>query len=199
MLGPHGASPAGEDGAAGLAWNPTRTVNFSPRPPIFRFEDGRLRGLGTHPWATGPRFAFIGHRFDLRRGMTGIGSHLRHMSRTLQFDLPRHPTRAFVCVRPQCKAARSNLITARLPRVGLGGQAMAMRIVAIAFAIAGAACWLWPGAFVGWLFPALPVSVREAWLPARCSSLAARSYGSYDRRIVSSNRARNRLTATPST
>ena len=98
MLGPHGASPAGEDGAAGLAWNPTRTVNFSPRPPIFRFEDGRLRGLGTHPWATGPRFAFFGHRFDLRRGMTGIGSHLRHMSRTLQPDLTPPSTLAGLLV-----------------------------------------------------------------------------------------------------
>jgi hypothetical protein len=39
---------------------------------------------------------------------------------------------------------------------------MAMRILAIAFAVAGAACWLWPGAFVGWLFPALPVSARES-------------------------------------
>ena len=39
---------------------------------------------------------------------------------------------------------------------------MAMRILAIVFAIAGAACWLWPGAFVGWLFPALPVSARES-------------------------------------
>ena len=38
---------------------------------------------------------------------------------------------------------------------------MAMRIVAIVFAVAGAACWLWPGAF-GWLFPALPVSARES-------------------------------------
>jgi len=27
MLGPHKASPAGEDGAAGSAWNPTRTVS----------------------------------------------------------------------------------------------------------------------------------------------------------------------------
>jgi hypothetical protein len=39
---------------------------------------------------------------------------------------------------------------------------MAMRILAFVFAVAGAACWLWPGAFVGWLFPALPVSVRES-------------------------------------
>ncbi len=37
---------------------------------------------------------------------------------------------------------------------------MAMKILAIAFAAAGAACRLWPGAFVGWLFPALPVSAR---------------------------------------
>jgi hypothetical protein len=39
---------------------------------------------------------------------------------------------------------------------------MAMRILAIALATAGAACWLWPGALVGWLFPALPVSARES-------------------------------------
>jgi hypothetical protein len=41
---------------------------------------------------------------------------------------------------------------------------MAMRIIlAIALAAAGAACWLWPGAFVGWLFPAaLPLSASES-------------------------------------
>ena len=39
---------------------------------------------------------------------------------------------------------------------------MAMRILAIVFAVAGAVCWLWPGAIVGLLFPALPVSTRES-------------------------------------
>ena len=39
---------------------------------------------------------------------------------------------------------------------------MAMRVLAIVFEVAGTACWLWPGAFVGWLFPALPVSARES-------------------------------------
>jgi hypothetical protein len=38
---------------------------------------------------------------------------------------------------------------------------MAMRILAIALAVAGAACWLWPGAVVGFLFPGLLVSARE--------------------------------------
>jgi hypothetical protein len=41
---------------------------------------------------------------------------------------------------------------------------MAMRILAIALAVAGAACWLWAGAFVGWLFPALPVGARESMI-----------------------------------
>jgi hypothetical protein len=40
--------------------------------------------------------------------------------------------------------------------------AMAMRILAIAFAVAGAVCWLWPGAIGGLLFHGLPVSVRES-------------------------------------
>jgi hypothetical protein len=39
---------------------------------------------------------------------------------------------------------------------------MALRILAVAFAVAGAACWLWPGAIGGWLFPGLPVSARES-------------------------------------
>jgi hypothetical protein len=39
---------------------------------------------------------------------------------------------------------------------------MAMRILAIAFVVAGAVCWLWPGAIGGLLFHALPVSVRES-------------------------------------
>ena len=65
------------------------------RPPI---SGSRVGGcaVSTASLGDGAALAFIGHRFDLRRGMTGIGSHLRHMSRTLQFDLPRHPTRAFV-------------------------------------------------------------------------------------------------------
>ena len=76
---------------------------------------------------------------------------------------------------------------------------MAMRILAVAFAVAGAACWLWPGAFVGWLFPALPVSVRES---KHCSSLERPSYGSSGRRTtevldlrgsaISTKRARRR-------
>jgi hypothetical protein len=39
---------------------------------------------------------------------------------------------------------------------------MVMRIVALAFAVAGAACWLWPSAVVSFLFPGLPVSARES-------------------------------------
>jgi hypothetical protein len=39
---------------------------------------------------------------------------------------------------------------------------MAMRILAIVLAVAGAACWLWPGAIGGLLFHALPVSARES-------------------------------------
>jgi hypothetical protein len=39
---------------------------------------------------------------------------------------------------------------------------MAMRILAVVFAVTGAMCWLWPGAIGGLLFHALPVSVRES-------------------------------------
>jgi hypothetical protein len=39
---------------------------------------------------------------------------------------------------------------------------MTLRILAIVFAVAGAVCWLWPGAIGGLLFPALPVSARES-------------------------------------
>jgi hypothetical protein len=39
---------------------------------------------------------------------------------------------------------------------------MAMRIVALAFAVAGAVCWLWPGAVVSFLFPGLTVRARES-------------------------------------
>jgi hypothetical protein len=39
---------------------------------------------------------------------------------------------------------------------------MAMRILAIVFALAGVVRWLWPGAIGGLLFHALPVSVRES-------------------------------------
>lgn len=42
------------------------------------------------------------------------------------------------------------------------GAATAMRILAIVFAVAGAVCWLWPGAIGGLLFHALPVSARES-------------------------------------
>jgi hypothetical protein len=38
---------------------------------------------------------------------------------------------------------------------------MAMRILGIVFALAGAVCWLWPGEIGGLLFHALPVSARE--------------------------------------
>jgi hypothetical protein len=38
---------------------------------------------------------------------------------------------------------------------------MAMRILAVALAVAGAACWVWPSAVVGFLFPGLSVSARE--------------------------------------
>jgi drug/metabolite transporter (DMT)-like permease len=48
--------------------------------------------------------------------------------------------------------------------VGLANkvQAMAMRIAALIFAIAGAVCWAWPGAIGGLLFHALPVSTLES-------------------------------------
>jgi hypothetical protein len=39
---------------------------------------------------------------------------------------------------------------------------MAMRILAIALAAAGLACWLWPGAVVSFLFPGLTVGARES-------------------------------------
>jgi hypothetical protein len=39
---------------------------------------------------------------------------------------------------------------------------MAMRILAIVFAVAGTVCWLLPREIGGLLFPALPVSVRES-------------------------------------
>jgi hypothetical protein len=39
---------------------------------------------------------------------------------------------------------------------------MAMRIIlAVAFAVVGAICWLWPGAIGAFLFRALIVSARE--------------------------------------
>jgi hypothetical protein len=39
---------------------------------------------------------------------------------------------------------------------------MVMRVLAIAFAVAGAGCWLWPGAIGGLLFQTLPISARES-------------------------------------
>jgi membrane protein YdbS with pleckstrin-like domain len=39
---------------------------------------------------------------------------------------------------------------------------MAMKILAIVFALAGFVCWVWPGAIGGLLFDALPVSARES-------------------------------------
>ena len=38
---------------------------------------------------------------------------------------------------------------------------MVMRILAIVLAVAGAVCWLWPGAIGGLLFQTLPISARE--------------------------------------
>jgi hypothetical protein len=40
-----------------------------------------------------------------------------------------------------------------------------MRIIlAVVFAVAGAVCWLWPGAIGAFLFHSLPVSVRESMI-----------------------------------
>jgi hypothetical protein len=39
---------------------------------------------------------------------------------------------------------------------------MAIKILAIVFALPGFVCWVWPGAIGGLLFHALPVSAREA-------------------------------------
>ena len=39
---------------------------------------------------------------------------------------------------------------------------MAMKILAIVFALAGFVCWVWPSAIGGLLFHALPVSSRES-------------------------------------
>ena len=39
---------------------------------------------------------------------------------------------------------------------------MALRIVAIVFAIAGVVCWLWPSVIGASLFDAVPVSSRES-------------------------------------
>ena len=39
---------------------------------------------------------------------------------------------------------------------------MALRIVAIVFAMAGLVCWLWPGVIGASLFDAVPVSSRES-------------------------------------
>jgi hypothetical protein len=39
---------------------------------------------------------------------------------------------------------------------------MALRILAIVFAVAGAVCWLRPDAIGGLVFHALPVSARES-------------------------------------
>jgi hypothetical protein len=51
---------------------------------------------------------------------------------------------------------------------------MAMRILAIAFALAGAVCWIWPGAVLGFLFPGMSVSAREgAIIGALCFISAA--------------------------
>ena len=39
---------------------------------------------------------------------------------------------------------------------------MLVRVFAIVFAVAGAVCWLWPGAIGAFLFQTLPVSGRES-------------------------------------
>jgi hypothetical protein len=39
---------------------------------------------------------------------------------------------------------------------------MLMRALAIVFAVAGAVCWLWPGAITGLFFHALTASARES-------------------------------------
>jgi hypothetical protein len=61
------------------------------------------------------------------------------------------------------KAARSNLIAARLPKGGMVSEAIPMRIIlAIVFAVAGAVCWLLPGEIDGLLPHVLPVSPRQS-------------------------------------
>ena len=55
---------------------------------------------------------------------------------------------------------------------------MAMRILAIAFAVAGAVRWLWPGAVVGFLFPGMPVSAREG---AIIGALGVRGHIAYQK------------------
>ena len=39
---------------------------------------------------------------------------------------------------------------------------MLIKALAIVCAVAGAVCWIWPGAIGGLLFPSLPVSGRES-------------------------------------
>jgi hypothetical protein len=39
---------------------------------------------------------------------------------------------------------------------------MKVLAIAFAFAVAGAVCWIWPGALGGLLFHSLPVSTRES-------------------------------------
>jgi len=39
---------------------------------------------------------------------------------------------------------------------------MVTKVLAIIFAVAGAVCWIWPGALGGLLFHSLPVSGRES-------------------------------------
>jgi hypothetical protein len=51
-----------------------------------------------------------------------------------------------------------------------------MKILAIALAAAGAACWLWPGAFVGWLCPLCPSVSVKAWSSARRAVFHCRRY-----------------------
>jgi hypothetical protein len=46
--------------------------------------------------------------------------------------------------------------------LGAGGGTMLIKVLAIVFAVAGAVCWIWPGAIGGLLFHSLPVSARES-------------------------------------
>ena len=61
---------------------------------------------------------------------------------------------------------------------------MVMRILAIVLAVAGAVCWLWPGAIGGLLFQTLPISARESVIIGASSSLEPQFYGSSDRRTT---------------
>ena len=58
---------------------------------------------------------------------------------------------------------QSGSLSLTLPSCKCGDVAiLPMKVLAIAFAVAGAVCWIWPGALGGLLFHALPVSARES-------------------------------------